>query len=415
MFARPAFTVALVAGLFSAVCATAAPPVMSKKAFDEARERMVKEDIIGAGVKNRRVIESLRTTLRHEFVPLNIRHRSYLDMALAIGDSQTISSPYIVAFMTEQIDPQPTDRVLEIGTGSGYQAAILSGLVKEVYTIEIVEPLSKKATQTLKRLGYTNVFTKAGDGFQGWKEHAPFDKMIVTCSPEKVPQPLIDQLREGGQIVVPVGQRYQQTMYRYTKKDGKLVAEALQSTYFVPMTGTAESQRKVLPDPSNPRIANGSFEEIEKDGPPTAWYYGKQFSVVTENPATGKRCALFKNETPGRSARALQGFPVDGRKVKFLDLYYKIRGEQIEPGDTPEQLPVVAITFFDERRAPLNDVATRSWRGTFAWTDDSARFPVPPKAREASIYIGLLGATGQLYLDAIIVKPGAVKPGPAGK
>jgi protein-L-isoaspartate(D-aspartate) O-methyltransferase len=119
-------------------------------------------------------------------------------MSLPIGERQTISSPFIVAYMTECLDPQPTDRVLEIGTGSGYQAAVLSPLVKEVYTIEIVESLGKQAAQTLERLDYRNVHVKVGDGYLGWPEHAPFDKIIVTCSPESIPQPLVDQLREGG-------------------------------------------------------------------------------------------------------------------------------------------------------------------------------------------------------------------------
>ena len=126
-------------------------------------------------------------------------------MALPIGDQQTISPPYIVAFMTETLDPQPTDKVLEIGTGSGYQAAVLSPLVKEVYTIEIMPELGQRADQTLRKLGYQNVFTKVGDGFQGWPEHAPFDSIIVTCSPETVPKPLVEQLKEGGRMVIPVG------------------------------------------------------------------------------------------------------------------------------------------------------------------------------------------------------------------
>jgi protein-L-isoaspartate(D-aspartate) O-methyltransferase len=167
-------------------------------AFEKAREQMVAEAIVGAGIKNPRVIEAMRRTPRHEFVPPEQRHLAYYDMALPIGFGQTISPPFVVALMTEALDPQPTDRVLEVGTGSGYQAAVLSPLVKEVYTIEIVEPLARRAAETLARLGYKNVFVKAGDGYLGWPEKAPFDKIIVTCSPEEVPQPLVDQLAEGG-------------------------------------------------------------------------------------------------------------------------------------------------------------------------------------------------------------------------
>jgi protein-L-isoaspartate(D-aspartate) O-methyltransferase len=378
----------------------------SRRAFEEARERMVKEDLIGNGISNERVLEVMRTVPRHEFVPLNLRPRAYLDMALAIGESQTISSPYIVAFMTEHLDPQAKDKVLEIGTGSGYQAAVLAGLVKEVYTIEIVEPLAKKAEKTLERLGYKNVHVKAGDGFAGWTQHAPFDKVIVTCSPESVPRPLIDQLREGGRMVVPVGQRYQQMMYLYRKQQGKLVPEALEPTFFVPMTGRAEAQRKVLPDPANPSIANGDFETTAKEnGLPTAWYYLQQMKIVRDEKAPlGRHYAAFENETAGRPSHALQGFPVDGRRVRQIDLSYFVKAENVRPGETVDQLPYLAITFFDERRAPVGEVTSRNWFGTFDWRKDATRLPVPGKAREASLRIGLLGATGKLYLDGVKVE-----------
>ncbi len=178
--------------------------------------------ICGGGRRKKltRVTSNARDA-RHEFIPRSQRDKAYFDMALPIGDAQTISSPFIVAWMTEAIDPQPTDKVLEIGTGSGYQAAVLSSLAAEVYSIEIVRPLGEKAAEVLEDLGYKNVHVRVGDGFQGWPEHAPFDKIIVTCSPESVPQPLIDQLREGGQMIIPVGQRYQQTLYLLTKQDGK--------------------------------------------------------------------------------------------------------------------------------------------------------------------------------------------------
>src|SRR3990172_6053762 len=181
-------------------------------------------------------------------------------MALPIGDQQTISPPFVVAYMTQEIAPHPTDRVLEIGTGSGYQAAVLSPLVRDVYTIEIVEPLGRRAARTLKRLGYKNVFAKVGDGYLGWPDAAPFDKIVVTCSPEKVPQPLVDQLREGGLMVIPVGERYQQTLFLMRETGGKLQSEALRPTLFVPMTGAAEEKRRVQPDPTNPQLTNGNFE-----------------------------------------------------------------------------------------------------------------------------------------------------------
>jgi len=218
------------------------PTSRAEDPLARVREELVRNRVAAAGVKNPEVLEAIRNTPRHEFVPASQRARAYLDMALPIGESQTISSPFIVALMTEALDPQPTDKVLEIGTGSGYQAAVLSPLVDHVYSIEIVEELGQRAEAVLSRLGYENVSVKIGDGFLGWPNAAPFDKIIVTCSPESVPVPLIDQLREGGRMVIPVGERFQQTLYRMTKQNGKLVREPLRPTLFVPMTG--ESQEK---------------------------------------------------------------------------------------------------------------------------------------------------------------------------
>src|SRR6478735_7506669 len=244
----------LLAGLRSLTAQTRAE-------YEQWRHRLVDEILVPAGIKDPRVIQAMKDTPRHEFVPLEHRAKSYYDMGLPIGDSQTISSPLIVAQMTQALKPAAADKVLEIGTGSGYQAAVLSPLVKDVYTIEIVEKLGIKAKSTLERLGYKNVHTKVGDGFAGWPEFAPFTKIIATCAPEKVPQPLIDQLADGGILVAPVGERYSQTLYVMTKKQGKLEREALLPTLFVPMTGKAEDTRERKPDPDNPRLVNGSFEE----------------------------------------------------------------------------------------------------------------------------------------------------------
>jgi protein-L-isoaspartate(D-aspartate) O-methyltransferase len=162
---------------------------------------------------------------------------TYDDGPLPIGYGQTISQPYIVAFMTEQLRAKPTDRVLEVGTGSGYQAAILAELVSDVYSIEIVEPLAKNAEATLQRLGYKNVHVKVGDGYQGWPEQGPFDAIIVTCAPDKVPQLLVDQLTDGGRMVIPVGDRFAQQLYLLEKKNGQLKQSATLPVRFVPMTG----------------------------------------------------------------------------------------------------------------------------------------------------------------------------------
>jgi len=204
-----------------------------------ARKRMLHDQLTGPGrgIKDERVLAAMRTVPRHEFVAEEYRFSAYDDRPLPIGHGQTISQPFIVALMTEQMKPQPTDKVLEVGTGSGYQAAILSGLVKQVFTIEIVEPLARHAAVDLLRLGYTNVFVKAGDGYKGWPEHAPFDAIIVTCAPDQVPQPLVEQLKDGGRMVIPVGpDGGVQELYLLEKHEGTVKQRAVLPVRFVPMT-----------------------------------------------------------------------------------------------------------------------------------------------------------------------------------
>jgi len=178
---------------------------------------------------------------RHLFVPEAVRAEAYEDHPLPIGYGQTISQPYIVAYMTELLEPRPADKALEVGTGSGYQAAVLGELVKEVYTIEIVEPLGLRARETLRNLGYTNVHVRIGDGYKGWPEAAPFDCIIVTCAPDHVPPPLIEQLREGGRMVIPVGGFLGgQQLVLLKKEGGELIRKATLPVVFVPMTGEAQ-------------------------------------------------------------------------------------------------------------------------------------------------------------------------------
>jgi protein-L-isoaspartate(D-aspartate) O-methyltransferase len=219
------------------VCASCGRAETQVADYAAQRERMVKGQIIMRGVVEERVLAAMRKVPREEFVPAEFRAESYTDRPLPIGYDQTISQPFIVAFMTEELRPKSTDRVLEIGTGSGYQAAILAELVAEVYSIEIIEPLAKNAEATLQRLGYKNVHVKAGDGYKGWPEHAPFDSIIVTCAPERVPQPLIDQLKEGGRMIIPVGAKFAQELYLLEKKSGRLEQNAVLPVRFVPMAG----------------------------------------------------------------------------------------------------------------------------------------------------------------------------------
>ena len=211
--------------------------------FAAARQRMVRDQLQGYGrdITNARVLTVMGKVPRHEFVPERFKPQAYEDGPLPIGYGQTISQPYIVAFMTEQLDPQPADRVLEIGTGSGYQAAVLAELVAEVRTIEIVGDLAKRAEADLQRLGYTNVHVRAGDGFKGWPEAAPFDAIIVTCAPEAVPQPLTEQLKDSGRMIIPIGPLWNQELLLLVKNGAALERRAVLPVRFVPMTGQARN------------------------------------------------------------------------------------------------------------------------------------------------------------------------------
>jgi protein-L-isoaspartate(D-aspartate) O-methyltransferase len=381
----------------------AAPPAVDR--FAEARERMVRDDIAGGGVTDPRVLESMRLVPRHEFVGGPQRPYAYYDMALPIGASQTISGPFVVAYMTEKLEPKPTDRVLEIGTGSGYQAAVLSPLVGMVYSIEISRMLGEKAARTLTRLGYRNVVTKIGDGFQGWPEHAPFDKIIVTCSPENIPQPLVDQLAEGGRMIIPVGERYDQTLVLLSKRNGLMEQEALVPSLFVPMTGAAEQGRRVQPDGTKPALRNGGFEEVLPDSDvPAAWYYGRQIALVEgEDAPAGRHYLRLENAQPGRPAQLFQGFPVDGRAVGRVTFSLSVRGEGIEAGPGPEDFPGLVVRFFNEGRSRSLNGQLGPWKGSGPWRQIEGTVTVPVWAREAIVQIGLQGATGRLDVDDVRV------------
>jgi protein-L-isoaspartate(D-aspartate) O-methyltransferase len=211
--------------------------------FKAMREKMVETQIKARGVKDPRVLSALRKVERDRFVPEEYLNSAYSDQPLPIGEGQTISQPYIVALMTELLDLKGDEKVLEIGTGSGYQAAILAELAKEVYTIEIVESLASMANKRLLALGYQNIKVKVGDGYVGWPEAAPFDAIIVTAAPDHIPKPLLDQLKEGGRMVVPVG-TYAQELKKIVKRSGKIEATDIIPVVFVPMTGDGVKQKK---------------------------------------------------------------------------------------------------------------------------------------------------------------------------
>lgn len=227
--------------------AVAAYPQSDDAGFAEARAAMVAElggqartdSVAGAGGFDERVLQAMAQIPRHEFVPADSRSSAYENRPLPIGHGQTISQPYIVALMTDLVDPAPGDKVLEIGTGSGYQAAVLSPLVQSVYSIEIIEPLHRSATERLQSLGFDNVTTRLGDGYYGWEQHAPFDGIIVTAAASHVPPPLIEQLRPGGRMIIPVGGRFltQQLLLIEKGENGEITTRQVAAVRFVPLTG----------------------------------------------------------------------------------------------------------------------------------------------------------------------------------
>jgi protein-L-isoaspartate(D-aspartate) O-methyltransferase len=211
--------------------------------FASSAGAMVERQLRPRGIDDARVLRVMAKVPRENFVAKELRPRAYEDHPLPIGFGQTISQPFIVAFMTQELKPKSTDRVLEIGTGSGYQAAVLAELVEEVYTIEIVKPLAESAEIRLRELGYKNVHVKAGDGYKGWPEHAPFDAIIVTAAPDHVPQPLIEQLKEGGRMVIPVGGNFVQRLNVLEKRGGVVKQIAAIPVKFVPLTREREEKR----------------------------------------------------------------------------------------------------------------------------------------------------------------------------
>jgi protein-L-isoaspartate(D-aspartate) O-methyltransferase len=220
-----------------AVIVLIAATAVAQDDYAAQREAMVDGLVANGIISDQAVIDAMKTVPRHKFVPPGQIASAYDDTPLPIGEGQTISAPSIVGMMTEALDPKPTDRVLEIGTGSGYQAAVLGEIVRHVYTIEIIEALASTAKTRLTELGYSNVTVKHGDGYQGWTEHQPFDSIIVTCAPNEVPQPLVDQLKDGGLMVIPVAEEgWAQKLYLLEKQGDELEKTELADVIFVPMT-----------------------------------------------------------------------------------------------------------------------------------------------------------------------------------
>ncbi|MBN1614611.1 MAG: protein-L-isoaspartate(D-aspartate) O-methyltransferase [Deltaproteobacteria bacterium] len=211
--------------------------------YAQQREQMVRNQIEARGVRDRLVLDAMRKVHRHLFVPGHLTQAAYLDFPLPIGEGQTISQPYIVAFMTESLQLKGGEKALEIGTGSGYQAAVLAEIAKEVYTIEIIPSLGNRAKALLKAMGCENIHVRIGDGYRGWREHAPYDAIIVTAAPPSIPKPLVDQLKPGGRMVIPVGESFQELILITKGRDGAVGKKSLLPVRFVPMTGEVQEKK----------------------------------------------------------------------------------------------------------------------------------------------------------------------------
>lgn len=387
------------------------------------------ELVLQDGLENDLVLSAMMRIPREKFLPQNKKSGAYRDVAIPIGCSRMDYSPYITAYCISQLDPAPDDKVLEIGTGCGYASAVLSLLVREVHTVEFHATLSKKANQSLKKIGIKNVYGKIGDGFQGCPEQAPFDKIIVWGAVEDIPESLIDQLKEGGRMVVSVGEKYQQTLYLCRKKNGELKKETLPPTFFTSMPGEAESRRILLADPKNPSILGGDFEHYYGETRlPYGWYHVKNARILQGPDApNGTNYMRFEVEpeytivhdphemedsygeppeqfvpSAEKTAQIVQSFAIDGKTVSRVKFGVFLRAENIQPLD-PQNPPkgTIVLAFYGEDREVLQCVQLASVYGSFNWKPFSTEIPVPRKTLEADLYIGLFQNAGRLDIDAV--------------
>ena len=383
----------------AALCRQVGHAAQSLRDWRRLANKMVDEEVVAAGVTNERVLRAMRDTPRHEFVPPNQRRLAYYDMALPIGDEQTISPPFVVAYMTEEIDPQPTDRVLEIGTGSGYQAAVLSPLVKDVYTIEIVEPLGKRAARDaqaarlqerprqsrrrLPRLARSRAVRQDHRHLLAGKSAAAARRSTPRRRPD-------DRSRRRALSAEPVSlpQARRRTRIRSAQGDALRAHDRRGRS-------AARSEARSAPIRKSPTAASKkrSKSTTQKNPEPSGWHYQRQLTLEDDAATApdGRHFVTFKNKEPGLAAHALQGFAIDGRKISKLKLDFSVRGQNIRPGSKPNEWPMIVFTFYDDRRAVIDEARVGPFDGTFDWRSRSDTISVPLKARECIFRIGLLG------------------------
>ena len=378
--------------------------------FEQARKRMVEEVIIGVGDQGRAGDQGdAGDCPRTNSSMPKYRREAYFDMAFPIGDKQTISPPFIVAYMTEPLDPQPTDKVLEIGTGSGYQAAVLSPLVKEVYTIEIVESLGKSAADARSSGSkYKNVVHQSRRRLSRLaRARARSTKSSSPARPRKCPSPLIDQLKEGGSMVVPVGERYQQTLYSLPQ-EGRQAGSRDAAAHAVrahDRQGRRSPQGQARPGQTRSSSTAASKKKPTQRGPArlvlrTACEVGGRREAPD-----GKHYVSFTNDEPGRLPPiCCKAFAIDGRKVKQLKVSARVMTKNVVRGADDNEQCYILFTLYDDQRRDLGMQVMGPFLGTSDWHEETRTFDIPITAREGIFRIGLFGATGFAAYDKISIK-----------
>jgi len=369
-------------------------------AYGDARTTMVDADLSGNGIGNERLLKAMRTIPRHRFCLPEDQKHAYADQSLPIGHKRKLASPYVTAGLIELLDPRPNDRILELGTGSGYQAAILSQLATDVYSVESIEELGKASASLLKELKCKNVHTRIGDTLEGWPEAAPFDRILFTSCSGTVPAALIDQLRERGKVVVDAVCGNEELFHLFEKQHGRLVALKVWSPFSIANADNLKQHRDEKQSPNKSEIENGDFE-LSEDGKATGWYFQRQAALAEDREAPNNHVLTFENKEPGRHAQAIQEVAIDGRAVVSLRLSVRAKGLEIHNSSSADK-PSMVIRFYDAHQRPITvepSAILGPWRGTFGWETYTCVSSVPKTTRKALVVISMGGATGRLTVD----------------